>query len=122
MGGYVPKVATLDGFREITEKIEGISLAEAGSGETLIVQTKESTYTIFITDSTKREVVVTGGKYFPSHEKCILSGSSFGGSFLKVGWIGIGMHVEFHRSNNRRVITSPVVTISFSETSNHQIH
>ena len=42
------------------------------------------------------EVLVQGGKFFPKHTRACLSGSTFGGSRLKMGWVGLGLHVEFH--------------------------
>ena len=112
MGEYVPKVATLDGFTEITETVNAVALAETGFEWTLVVQTENSTYTILVLDPAKREVAVTGGKYFPSPEKCVLSGSLFGGSFLWVGRIGIGMRIELMLNDGITLITSPVKKIS----------
>ena len=43
----------------------------------------------------------------PAH----FSGASVGGSFLKVGWIGIGLRMEI-LVDGRRIVTSPVRDIS----------
>jgi hypothetical protein len=37
----------------------------------------------------------------------VLEGASLGGSFLKVGWIGVGLRMEI-RDESRRIVTSPV--------------
>ena len=41
------------------------------------------------------DVLVRGGKLFPERTPANLSGSSFGGSFLKRRWICPGMRLEF---------------------------
>ena len=118
MAETVPKVATLDGFADTVAKNEGIGLQELGAGKVLIVETDNGTYTIEVLNPAERTVRVVGGEHFPNPEICILSGSTFGGSMLKMGWIGMGMHMEFHRPNaelaNRRVTTSPVIAVSVS--------
>ena len=43
-----------------------------------------------------REVLVQGGKFFPERTRACLNGSTFGGSCLKIGWVGLGLHLEFH--------------------------
>ena len=57
------------------------------------------------------EVVVQGGAFFPERTRACLNGSSFGGSCLKLGWVGIGLHMEFH-AEDQWVITSHVRTIA----------
>ena len=57
-----------------------------------------------------REVLVQGGAFFPVHTRACLSGSSFGGSCLKLGWVGIGLHLEFY-AGDQWIITSHVRTI-----------
>lgn len=118
----VPKVATLDGFTDAVEKNQGIGLSEAGAGRTLIVETQNSTYTINILDPAERTVMVKGGAHFSKLETCTLSGSTFRGSFLKMGWIGLGMCMEFRRSNGQRITTSPVKTISLLGVPSHHVH
>lgn len=118
---HVPKIASLDGFVDAVEKNQGIGLGEIGAGRTLIVETRNSTYTIHVTNPTKGEVVVTGGKFFPVPEACILSGATWGGANLKMRWVGIGMHMEFHKSSER-ITTSPVKTISIPGTPSNLVH
>ena len=57
------------------------------------------------------EVVVQGGAFFPARPRAGLSGSSFGGSCLKLGWIGVGLRLEFHAAN-QWIITSHVGAIA----------
>ena len=58
-----------------------------------------------------REVLVQGGKFFPERTRACLSGSSFGGSCLKLGWVDIGLHLEFH-AGGQWIITSHVRAIA----------
>ena len=55
-------------------------------------------------------VRVEGGRYFPQLTEGRLNGSGFGGSVLKVAWIGVGLRMEIY-SHGRRIITSPVRAI-----------
>ena len=110
----VSKVAVLDDFIEATGKIEGYHLTDLWDNRVLAVNTQNSTYTIHILNTFTREVVISGGKYFLQPEHCILSGSSIpGGSFLKIGWIGIGMCLEIYSKSKGRIVTSPVKSVSF---------
>ena len=52
-----------------------------------------------------------GGSFFPETTRACLSGSSFGGSRLKMGWVGIGLHMEFH-DDGQWIITSRVRSIA----------
>ena len=126
MTELVPKVAALDGFVDEVKKNQGIGLEEAGAGRILIVETANSTYIIQILDPAERTVRVTGGKYFLTPEECTLSGSTFGGANIRLGWIGLGMCMEFHRPytkfDEQRITTSPIKTISFPGTPSKHVH
>lgn len=111
----VPKAAILERFREAVNKNNGISLQDIGAGSRVVVQTQHHAYTILVLDPFTKEVVVVGGEFFPEAEHCTLSGSTAGGSFLKMGWIGLGMRLEFRRrgqSEKPIIITSLVQSIS----------
>jgi hypothetical protein len=68
-----------------------------------------SLYRVVVTHGT--EIYVQGGAFFPDPTSASLEGASVGGSCLRVGWIGVGLLVEF-RSGGRRIITSPVRAIT----------
>ena len=74
---------------------DGISLTDVDAFTTLMVRTDNSVYQITILQPYAREVVVQGGAFFPERTRACLSGSSFGGSCLKLGWVGVGLHMEF---------------------------
>ena len=92
----VPRHRTLDGFVEAASRANGIGLIDVDAFTTLVVRTDNSVYRITILKPHTREVLVEGGAFFPERTRACLSGSSFGGSCLKLGWVGLGLHLEFH--------------------------
>ena len=75
------------------------------TGKTLRVQTKNTLYVI-----EKRgddEFYISGNeKYCPEPVKCRIAGCNFGGSMLKVGYVGRGMFLEFSVEGRSGVITT----------------
>ena len=55
-----------------------------------------------------------GGAFFTARTRACLSGSSFGSSCLKLGWIGVGLRMEFHE-DDQWIITSHVWSIAVDE-------
>ena len=102
---------TLDRFVEAASHANGVGLTGVDAFTTLMVQTDNSVYQITILQPHAREVMVTGGAFFPEQTRACLSGSSGGGSCLKMGWIGMGLHLEFH-AGDQWIITSHVRSIS----------
>jgi len=87
---------------------------------TLRVRTRNSEYEIVV--SSGDEVFVRGGQFFPSLTEARFSGASVGGSFLKVGWIGVGLRMEI-LADGRRIVTSPVYDIVASDNaSSERVH
>ena len=74
---------------------DGIGLTTVDALTTLLVRTDNSLYQITILKPYAREVLVQGGAFFPARTRACLSGSSFGGSCLKLGWVGLGLHMEW---------------------------
>lgn len=62
--------------------------------ETLAVRTQNSVYEITVLCGRTGEVMVRGGKFFPEWTPALLTGSTFGGSLLKMGGIYLGMKME----------------------------
>ena len=85
-------------------------MIEVDAFTTLVVRTDNSVYRITILTPHAREVLVQGGAFFPVHTRACLNGSSGGGSCLKLGCIGIGLHLEFH-AGDQWIITSRVRAI-----------
>jgi len=101
----VPHVATLDGFIAATRGADGIHVRDIEPLTTLIVHTHNSQYRIVIAH--QGTVRVQGGRFFPELTVARLDGSSLGGTFLKLGWIGVGLCMELC-ANGQRIVTSPV--------------
>jgi hypothetical protein len=102
-------VATLDGFSHATESVQGVYLRDLQPMTRLLVQTCNSEYRIVV--SSGSAVLVEGGRYFERPTTAVLDGASLGGSFLKIGWIGVGLRMEI-RAESRLVVTSPVRRIA----------
>ena len=107
----VPRVSTLDGFVEAVSQTSGVGLADVDAFSTLVVRTRNSVYRITILRPYAREVVVQGGEFFTARTRACLDGSSFGGSCLKLGWVGIGSHMEFN-ADDQWIITSRVRSLA----------
>ncbi len=101
----------LDGFIEAASRAGGIGVIKLDAFTTLVVRTANSVYRITILKPYAREVLVEGGTHFPERTRAYLSGSNFGGSCLKMGWVGLGLHMEFH-AGGQWIITSHVRAIA----------
>jgi hypothetical protein len=115
----VTRAPTLAGFTSAVARANGVHLRDLEPMTTLIVHTRNSQYRIIVTPGDT--VLVEGGQFFPSLTEARFSGASVGGSFLKVGWIGIGLRMEL-QSDGRRIITSPVHDIRTADTGSHRVH
>ena len=107
----VPRRCTLDGFAEEVAQTPGVDLTALDPITILLVRTENSLYRITVREPHRRAVLVQGGSFFPETTSACLSGSSFGGSCLKMAWVGIGLHMEFHYDGNW-IITSRVRSIA----------
>jgi hypothetical protein len=116
---WVPRVATLDGFTEHTADTCGIDLRDVEPLTTVIIRTRNSQYRMIVTHGTS--VVVQGGQFFPDAVPGRVDGSGFGGSLLKIGWIGIGLRMEI-LAGDRRIVTSPVRDISIEPRTSTTAH
>ena len=96
---------TLDGFVEAVFQTDGIGLIEVDTLTTLVVRTDNSVYRITLVTPHRGEVLVQGGAFFPEHTRACFDGSSGGGSCVKLGWVGVGLHLEFH-AGDQWIITS----------------
>ncbi len=110
-GVDVPRRCTLDGFATEVSQTDGIGLADLDPITTLLVRTQNSLYQIVVVQPRQKAVLVQGGPFFPQPTHAVLSGSNFGGSLLKVAWVGIGLHMEF-RAGDQWIITSRVQSIT----------
>lgn len=101
----IARAATLDGFVRHVAESEGVNVRALDPLTTLSVQTCNSTYRLVVSDGDR--VLVQGGRFFPEPTRARLAGSGFGGSLLKLDWIGVGLRVELN-VGDQRIVTSPV--------------
>ena len=76
----------------------------------ITVQTRNTTYEVTVIDGAAREVVIRGGRFFPAFTEARLTGSTLGGSFLKIGGIYAGFNMEILAAGTT-VVTTPVQSI-----------
>lgn len=114
------RTATLDGFVDTASTAEGVCVRDLEPLTTLLVRTCNSRYRITV--SSHAAIFVQGGHFFPETTNARLEGSSAGGSFLKVAWIGIGLRMEIS-AGGQRIVTSPVRAITREDrTRSHLTH
>ena len=108
----VPRRATLEGFAKEVSARDGVCLRDLEPLTTLLVRTQHSVYRIIVIEGSS--VLVQGGQFFPQASAAHLSGSGFGGSMLKLSWVGIGLSMEIC-PDGQRIVTSPVRTIKIKD-------
>jgi len=103
-----------------SDGITGIDLRSLPAGTAVVVNTRHSRYRFVMLDGSTLHALVEGGQYFPQETIARVEGSTFGGSLLKVGWLGLGLYVELS-FGGKRIITSRVRSISVPK-GNHDEH
>lgn len=103
----VPRHCTLAGFTEVTSQQKGVHVGTLAPLTGLAVTTRNTDYTITVVEPKDWKVLVHGGRFFPTERLAFLCGSGYGGTLLKVAWIGVGLCCELS-TEGQRVVTSPV--------------
>jgi hypothetical protein len=103
---FDPKIMQLN--RE-QEEMQGVIVSKLRPGTRVIVTTRNSVYEITVIEGSR--CWIKGGKHFPEFVEGYFQGSTWGGSCLKLHWIGFDMQMEFIRGN-RCVRTTPVESAS----------
>jgi hypothetical protein len=92
----------------------GVYLDGLCEGAVLEVETQHHAYTIVIRGR-GRDLISGHPKYCPNPVPVRIEGSTWGGSMLKVRFIGRGMQLEFRHPVFRTILTSRIVNIRASE-------
>ena len=92
----------------------GVCLDELAEGARLEVETQNRWYTILIGNGGE-QLIWGHPQYCPDPVAVRIAGSTWGGSMLKLRFIGRGMCMEFHHPAYPRIVTSRVVDIRASE-------
>src|ERR1700730_2545524 len=103
----VPRQCTLNGFVEEVANTDGIRVRDSEPLATLLARTDNSVYRIIPLEADTSRIMIHGGRFFPEPTEVRFSGSGFGGSFLKLGWVGLGLRMEI-LWDGQRIITSAV--------------
>jgi hypothetical protein len=95
----------------IQSEIEGgVHLRDLPPGSVLSIQTKNRSYRMVVVgDGT---VFISGHPEFcPEPSEVWINGSTWGGSMLKMNYVGRAMHLEFVHPVYRTILTSRIVDI-----------
>lgn len=96
----------------VRSEIEGgVRLQDLKPGSHLEVYTQHTCYELVVLSG---NVVMISGHplYCPQPVPVTITGSTWGGSMLKVRYIGRGMHLEFHHPEyHMPIVTSPIQEI-----------
>jgi hypothetical protein len=99
----------------VQSEIEGgVCLDDLSEGARLEVETQNRWYTILIRGRGK-ELIWGHPQYCPAPVPVSIAGSMWGGSMLKLRFIGRGMRLEFRHPVFRTIITSQIVDIRASD-------
>jgi hypothetical protein len=75
--------------------------------DSIRVRTLNSDYRVFVLNPGTGRALIEGGRDFVEPVEAIVNGSTRRGSIFKLGWVGIGMRMEF-LANGKITTTSPV--------------
>jgi hypothetical protein len=89
----------------------GIDLRSLPPGTELLVDTSNTRYRLHMLDGSGCNALVQGGRYFTEEGEARIDGSTFGGYFLKVGWICVGLCLELS-VRGKAIVTSRVRSIT----------
>ena len=96
----------------VQSEIEGgVSLEGLPPDTVLHIRTQHHFYTVLLLG--EGSVLISGHpQYCPQPVQVTIAGSTWGGSMLKMRFIGRGMHLEFHHpAYSTAIITSPIQEI-----------
>jgi hypothetical protein len=105
-----PTIADLDTWPNL-DWSDGLQIEEVDETQTILVETRNTTYEIVVMDAARAEVLMRGGRFFPVYTRVHLAGASLGGSFLKLHGIYVGFSMELCGEEGP-IITSAVRRIA----------
>ena len=113
---WLPRLCTLEGFREEVDRRGGMDLSELEPLTRLKVRTHNTLYQLIVLSPWESRVLMQGGRFFAEPVEASLGGSSYGGCMLKTRWIGLGMRMEIHGQDSH-IVTSPVRSVQVEDDS-----
>ena len=110
----VARASTLDGFADAIAKADGVAFSDLAPLDVVSIRTRNTVYRVVALRPPGHDVLVQGGLFFPYSTRARLAGSSLGGSFLKLGWVGPGFQMEIH-AYGQRIITTRVRSVEVQD-------
>lgn len=92
-----------------SELAGGAWLEKMAVGKTLRIQTRNTLY--LLTKTADGYLLSGSAKYCPTPTKAYPHGSTWGGSMLKIMFVGIGMHLEIGIEGKGTITTSEIQTV-----------
>lgn len=94
--------------------VQGIYLSELSAGDVLVIETLDSSYSLVYLGAAAALLA----KHSPRHAEPAsvnVLGSTWGGSALQMGFLGVGMCMEFEQLDDDQVlVTSPIQSLQRS--------
>ncbi len=98
-----------------SEKDGGVDLANLHSGRRIEVQTKHTLY-IVTRDDHGYTCIEGHADYCPTPVRCQIHGSTWGTPMIKVGFIGVGMQMEYSTDEHRgTILTSTILSATVKD-------
>ena len=93
---------------------DGVQLEALPALRALQIQTRNTDYHVIVIDGRRGDVLVTGGRFFPTPTRARLNGSTLGGSLLKWRGVYCGFRLEI-QLGTQVVVTTRVKTVTVAE-------
>lgn len=88
----------------------GVFLSKLAPGTKLKVQTRNTLYRIEVVEGGSGKVEIQGhSRYCPDPTPARIHGSTWGGSMLKMNFIGRGMNLEFSTDSHPQPIVTTII-------------
>jgi hypothetical protein len=92
---------------------DGLQLEALPALRSLQIQTRNTDYRIVVIDGRRGDVLVTGGRFFPTPTRARLNGATLGGSLLKWRGVYCGFRLEL-QIGTQVVVTTRVKTVTLA--------
>jgi hypothetical protein len=106
----IPRCGSLEDLTNISRSLKGVDVATLAPFDTIVVRTVNSNYRMFLLDPETGRALLDGGRQITEAVEGRVIGSSFGGSILRTGWIGVGLRMEAC-VDDKYIRTSPVQSL-----------
>jgi hypothetical protein len=90
---------------------EAIHLAACSPFDRIAVRTLNTDYIVVVLRGSAGQVLVRGGHFFTEFRRVRVTGSTFGGSAIRLGTIEVGSRLEL-LVNGRPIVTSTIQAVS----------